>query len=110
MDYLKAIELYMERPVNIDEFTLIDRQDGEGAQFEEWNIIDKPQPTIAELEAIQPQVEAQENNSRIKAQIQDIEINKQPRAIREVALDIDGAIERLFSINSEISELRGQLK
>ncbi len=34
---------------------------------------------------------------------------KQPRALREVALGMDGAIDRLKAIDDEISALRAQL-
>lgn len=35
--------------------------------------------------------------------------NKQPRAIREVALSFDGSVERLTAINAQIAELRAQI-
>lgn len=53
------------------------------------------------------QIEAQ-RKSAILAQIAAIE-TKQPRALREVALGIDGAVDRLRAIDDEISALRAQL-
>ena len=57
--------------------------------------------TIAEYNTIK--------NSEIYAQIASIE-SKQPRALREKALDIAGAKERLENIESDIAILRGKLK
>lgn len=52
-------------------------------------------------------IEAQ-HKTNILYQISAIE-TKQPRALREVALGIDGAIARLKAIDEEISALRAQL-
>ena len=57
--------------------------------------------TVAEYNTIK--------NSEICAQIAFIE-SKQPRALREKALDISGAKERLEKIESDISILRGKLR
>jgi len=108
MDYNKAIELYLGRTFGEDEiaFTvLIDKT----VHFHHWNISDKLQPTQELLEEIIPEVEKLENNERIKYEILLIETNKQPRAIREVALSFDGSVERLTAINAQIAELRAQI-
>lgn len=49
-----------------------------------------------------------QRKSDILAQIAAIE-TKQPRALREVALGMDGAVDRLRAIDDEISALRTQL-
>ena len=55
MSLHKNIELYVGRKVGIDEYSF--RENEELLCFWEWNIADKPQPTIAELEALQPLLE-----------------------------------------------------
>jgi hypothetical protein len=45
------------------------------------------------------------HNLSIEKQIQDVELN-QPRAMREVALNISGGVERLQAIDDQISALR----
>ena len=55
MDYKKLIDLYAGRITQTSEFSLVDHRDGNGIQIEYWNILDKPQPTMEQLEALQPQ-------------------------------------------------------
>ena len=62
MDLTKLVNLYVGREVDFSEYRLIDNSDGNGMQIQFWNITDKPQPTIEELEALQPQIDKQEQN------------------------------------------------
>ena len=54
MDYFQLASLYAGKAVTLDQVMFVDHSDGNGVQIEFWNITDKPQPTIAELEALQP--------------------------------------------------------
>lgn len=57
MNYTKAINIYLgKESISGIDYRLLDNSDGNGVQIEFWNIADKPQPTIAELEALQPQI------------------------------------------------------
>ena len=115
MDYLQLASLYCGRPLTLKDVGFIDHSDGNGVQINFWNITDKPQPTIAELEALQPQVEAQENKDRILAQIIELD-SKLPRAITESMLGLDSRIKDpltgqtwLEYYNQEITQHRTQL-
>src|SRR5574344_1495820 len=60
MNYKKQIELYLGREYTELEVGLIDHSDGNGVQIYFWNIADKPQPTIEQLEALQPQIKIED--------------------------------------------------
>lgn len=73
-----------------------------------WVYTVKVEPlTEDELAAI-AKTEAVKANAVIYAQIATIEA-KQPRAIREAMLSMDGAMERLLDIEDQIADLRKQL-
>lgn len=74
-----------------------------------WNIKGISQPTIEQLQDVQIQIEKENANTKIKQQIAELE-SKQARALRELALDIEGSRERLQSIDKQIQELRTQLQ
>jgi hypothetical protein len=63
----------------------------------------------AAWEATRPERERQASNAVIISQITKIETERQPRAIREVALGLEGSVARLQAINAEIAALRSQL-
>lgn len=118
MDYTKLIEAYVGRTVtfgydnNMNELEceLIDHSDGNGVQIEFWNITDKPQPTIAELEALQPQLDIIQNNEIIKAQIAELD-TKRLRAICEPSIkDATTGQTWLEYYNAEIAKLREQIR
>lgn len=107
MNYAKAIELYLGRPVDFEnEIQLFKDSDGV-ISIKKWRA-SEPQPTLQQLEAFQSQVEINEFNAKIFTQIQEIEA-KQQRAIREFALGMDGSQERLQNIEAQITILRAQL-
>ena len=58
----ELINLYLGRDYNLEE-VIIHFKNDESTIFE-WNITDKPQPTIEELEELQSQVEQQEQNAK----------------------------------------------
>ena len=61
MNYPDLINLYLGRStINGEEYRLTDHSDGNGVQIDYWNITDKPQPTIEQLEALQLQLEVEE--------------------------------------------------
>lgn len=107
MDYLKLINLYVGRSVDFSEFRLVDHSDGNGIQIEFWNIADKPQPTMAELEALQSTLEKQVRKSELQAQIDEID-KKRIRAIAEPVLK-DGGKTWLEYYTEQIQELRAQI-
>lgn len=116
MDYTKLINLYVGRECQYDDYKLVDHSDGNGVQIDFWNINDEPQPTIEQLEALQPQLDIIKNNESIKAQIAIFEA-KLPRAITEVTLNIDSRIKDtstgqtwLEYYNEQIEILRAQLR
>lgn len=108
MDIFKTIKYFLGRDFSNDEVVIVNHSDGNGDTIYYWNIPDTLQPTIGELEALQPQIEAEEQNSLIKKQIADIE-QKQDRALRDFAIGIDGAQARLLNIENEIQALRIKL-
>ena len=113
MDYKKAIELYLGREVFLyDPETqagdICLRDDGNGVYIDIWNISDKLNPTIAELEALQPQVEAQDNNARVIAQIIELD-GKRSRAFFEPSEKEPGQTW-LEYYNQQIAQLRSQLE
>ena len=109
MDYIKLIDLYVGRGTKSGvDYQLTSDDYGVTAEFEFWDIADKPQPTIEQLEALQPQLDIIENNENVKAQITELEA-KQPRALREFALGYEGAQSRLQNIEAQISQLRAML-
>ena len=107
MDYFKLASIYVGRSLTSSDvmFNCIDTDTFEIAF---WNITDKPQPTIEQLEALQPQLDIIENNENVKAQITELEA-KQPRALREFALGYEDAQSRLQNIEAQISQLRAML-
>lgn len=107
MDYKKLVNIYLGYEPSINDVGFICR-DGKNVEIEYWNIIDKSQPTIEELEALQIEVEKQDNNNIIKQQILELE-TKQQRALREFILGIDGSEDRLRNIDNEIINLRNKL-
>ena len=61
MDYIKLIDLYVGRGTKSGvDYQLTSDDYGVTAGFEFWNIADKPQPTIEQLEALQPQIEIED--------------------------------------------------
>lgn len=52
MNYEKAVNIYVGREVNFLENEVVIDVDRGVATLAEWNLTDKPEPTIAELEAI----------------------------------------------------------
>ena len=108
MDIFKTIKYFLGRDFSNNEVVIVNHGDGNGDTIYYWNIPDISQPTIGELEALQPQIEAEEQNSLIKKQIADIE-QKQDRALRDFAIGIDGAQARLLNIENEIQALRIKL-
>jgi hypothetical protein len=95
-----------------DSFTLQD--DGEGAYIAQWSESSLgQQPSASEIaEAAAPakaQRDRQAHNAPILAEIKTIEDERQPRAIRETALGLDGSVARLQALNDQIAALRGQL-
>lgn len=75
-----------------------------------WNVDGIPQPTIEQLEALQPQIDIEQSNAEIKSQIEALE-QSQLRALREMALEPNSfAQSKLAQIDSEIKELRTQIK
>ena len=107
MDYLQLASLYAGKTVTLDQVMFVDHSDGNGVQIEFWNITDKPQPTIAELEALQPQVEAQENIEKILAQIIELD-SKRSRAFFEPS-EKEAGLTWLEYYNQEITKLRNKL-
>lgn len=77
-------------------------------QYQNGAIVDRPQP---QQQTYTPSAEEikQQANDNIKAQIQTIEAT-QDRAVREAALGMAGAKERLQAIDSQIVVLRLQLQ
>lgn len=63
----------------------------------------------ADLVAHRAKQKAASINSKIKAQIAELEM-KQGRALREAALGMAGAVARLTTIESDIIALRAQMK
>ena len=108
MNYSKLINIYIGREFDDNEI-ILESDLSEVINITKWNITDKPQPTIEQLQALQPQFEILENNAKIKEQIVKLE-SKQPRALREFALGQFGAEFRLKAIDDEISQLRTQLQ
>ena len=108
MNYIKAINIYCEREVSLDEWELY--KDAQGIlSVSKWNIADKPQPTIEELEALEPQVIINENNENILKQISELE-STQLRATREMILNPkETARNKLQIIENEIQQLRSQI-
>lgn len=82
MDYSKLINIYVGKECTLNsDYSLVNHSDGNGVQIEFWNIIDKPQPTIAELEALQPKLRKQEVYYKI--------ISKYDQAIKNGVFKID---------------------
>ena len=106
MDYIRQIELYLGRLFVDSECRLIDHSDGNGIQIEYWNL-PEPQPTIEQLEALQPQVEAQENIEKILAQIIELD-GKRSRAFFEPS-EKEAGLTWLEYYNQEITKLRNKL-
>lgn len=108
----KLINLYVGRVVKSGtDYQLVSHDYGETIEIDYWNIEDKPQPTIAELEALQSQLEIQENNESILTQIAELE-KSQARVTRELAInkDIDFAMGKLKSLDEQIVDLRTQIR
>lgn len=104
MDYLKLASLYVGIEVTLSEVSFIDHSDGNGIQIKYWNIPDKPQPTIAELEALQPQLDIIENNEKILAEIIELD-SKRSRAFFEPS-EKEVGLTWLDYYNQEILKLR----
>jgi hypothetical protein len=78
----KLIDFYLGYDYSSPDVIIVPIDD-ENTEIVGWNIAAKPQPTLEELEALQPQAEIQENNEFILSQIKDIQLNKLPRAFFE---------------------------
>ena len=104
MDYLQLASLYAGQEVTPDQVEFIDHSDGNGIQIKYWNIPDKPRPTIAELEALQPQVEMLENKEKILAEIIELD-SKRSRAFFEPS-EKEVGLTWLDYYNQEIARLR----
>ena len=101
----ELINLYLGYDYTLSD-VVIHFENGEST-IAKWNIADKPQPTIAELEVLQPQVEAQENIEKILAQIIELD-SKRSRAFFEPA-EKEVGLTWLEYYNQEITKLRNKL-
>lgn len=107
MDYKKLIDLYAGRITQTSEFSLVDHRDGNGVQIEYWNILDKPQPTMEQLEALQPQLKIKETKENILEQIAKLD-SKRSRAFFELS-EKEVGLTWLEYYNQEITKLRNKL-
>ena len=51
MNYAKAIEIYLKYKPDFEKDVLL-QDDGNGVYIAQWNITDKPKPTIEQLDAL----------------------------------------------------------
>lgn len=103
MDYLKLASEYVGRELTGYDVLFNCDTDGVFSIFY-WNITDKPQPTIAELEALLSQLEAQENREKIIAQIIELD-SKRSRAFFEPS-EKENGLTWLEYYNQQILDLR----
>ncbi len=106
--FYKTIELYLGRTPTLLEYEQTQGKDGIFISL--WNIEDKPQPTIQELELWQSKLEIQENNEKILGQIAELE-KSQLRATRELILNPNDtfSLNKLKDIDNQIQILRMQI-
>ena len=105
MNYAKCIEIYVGRTVDFE--TEVKCIQTDVWTIKEWMITNKPQPTIEQLEALQPQVEIQENNERLRTKITELD-GKRSRAFFEPS-EKEAGLTWLEYYNQEITKLRNKL-
>lgn len=103
--FYKTVEAYLGREINKEEYEQTQGKDG--IFISKWDINDKPQPTIEQLESFIDDVKSAESNNAIYAQIDELD-KKRVRAIAEPSDHPEGGTW-LEYYTAQIQGLRSQL-